>query len=446
MFTSVNPPHQVTARARIQALLTSRAARTLLTISSFVIGVFTVAGCGGSSSDGASLRIGVLSSDTGALESFGPVLRTSLQIAERDINKRLTDEGSSVSLSFEYADTATNPETALAKMSEMKDRGVRFFIGPVSSGEVEAVRQFALDNDLLVISPSATSATLSRSDDTVLRTVGSDEGQGFAIAAALQHFGTRFYCPIWRADPFGDDIVLQVGKEFQRRGGNFAPGSRYDEGTTDFTEALEQLEIQLDAYVDFFGSRSAAVYAVAFDEIFQLISDANTNPVLAGVRWYGSDGIAFNPRVLSDPSVVDFAKKTELLSPIFVGDRNAPDFLRVRGEIEGALGGPVRPYGLLAYDAALLLAAVAKETDIGSLPATAVRDAIIARSSSVTGASGSLTLNENGDRPLGEYEFWKLVDGPPASEASPATSVWKLAGVLDISGGSYESSRFIPIQ
>lgn len=405
----------------------------------FSLVITSLSSCGGNSS-GGSLQIGVLNTDTGDLASFGPAVRASLAIAEREIGDRLGAQGTPVSLSFIYADTATDPATALLKIKELNEQGIRFFIGPMSSGEIDAVKEYAAAHDLVLISPSSTSETLSKSDDAILRTTAPDHGQAVAIAAALQYFGTRFYCPIWRADDFGDDLTLLVGREFQRRGGNFAPGSRYPSGTTDFTDALRQLEVQLDAYADFFGQRSAAVYAIAFDEIFELITQASVRPFFPPVRWYGSDGIALNSRVLEDSVVGDFIRKTEMLSPIFSGDRTAPDFERIRSEIQSTLGRTVRPYALMAYDAALLFATVASDTSIDERSARDIAASLIEVSKRTIGATGNLTLDSNGDRAPGQYEYWKVITGEDGA------NTWKLGGILNVPSSDYAASTFTTVE
>jgi branched-chain amino acid transport system substrate-binding protein len=406
----------------------------------FSLSMLLLSSCGGSSSSD-SLQIGVLTTDTGDLASFGPAVRASLAIAESEIPQKLEEQGTSISLKFVFADTATDPATALLKIKELKEQGIRFFIGPMSSSEIEAVQEYATANDLVLISPSSTSETLSKSDDFILRTTAPDRGQAVAIAAALQFYGTRFYCPIWRADDFGDDLTLLVGREFQKRGGNFAPGSRYPSGTTDFTEALRQLEVQLDAYVDFFGQRSAAVYAIAFDEIFGLITQASARPFFPPVRWYGSDGIALNTRVLENSVVGDFIRKTELLSPIFAGDRSAPDYERIRSEIQSVVGQTVRPYALMAYDAALLLATVGAEVPpLEEQSSASIVSALIEVSKKTVGATGNLSMDSNGDRMPGQYEYWKVITG------EDGLNIWKLGGILNVPSSDYSGATFTPVE
>jgi ABC-type branched-subunit amino acid transport system substrate-binding protein len=217
-----------------------------------------------------------------------------------------------------------------------------------------------------------------------------------------------------------------VGEQFESQGGRFAPGARYPGSTTDYTQYLNQLDEQVDAFQDFFGLSSVAIYTVAFDEINDIFAQAQNYSRLTSVRWYGSDGSALNSSLLQNETTAAFMSATQMLSPIFAGDLNSPEFQRVRSLIEEDVGERVKPYAVVAYDCVLLLAEAWKSlgsTEVGGLD---LRDEIIRISSTITGASGNLALDATGDRIHGDYELWQIVSDENGGYD------WKLGATLDV--------------
>lgn len=405
----------------------------------FIFVMLCLAGCGGDSGSGSTVTIGVLNSETGALASTGVSMKKALEIAEQEVNQRLSGENAGFNIRLEFADTQTDPVQALERLKEFSARGIKIVVGPLSTSEAVALSEFSVQNGIVLISPSSTAVSLERSDDLILRMPQSDRGHALAITSALRYFGTRFYVPVWRADSFGDDLVQTVGEDFEAKGGRFAPGSRYDTTTTEFSSALQQLEIQLDAYVDFFGNRSAAVYAVAFDEVWSLLAQASTRShILRSVLWYGSDGIALNYGLFQSPEAVQFMIDTKMLSPIYAGDPSNQEFIDVRAEIESTVQEKVKPYAVLGYDAVILIAKALQSLGTTEVSGGALRDEIIRVSSQTQGASGNLALNGNGDRISGIFEFWRVL-----KDASGAP-YWVRGGTFQSDANAPDSGVFIP--
>jgi len=410
-----------------------------LKIASICVLFLSFFGCGDGGGGGNTVTIGVLNTRTGALASTGTSIDMAIELAEKDINNTLKEDKANFRLRFEVVDTQTDPNQALEQLKAFAAKGIKIVIGPLSSSEAIALSDFSLQNGIVLISPSSTAVTLEKSDDLILRLPQNDRGHAKAITAALRHFGTKFYVPIWRADSFGDDLVKTVGARFEGAGGGFAPGSRYAIDLVDFASPLGQLETQLDAYVDFFGRGSSAIYAVAFDEIWKLLEQASTRGyLLRSVKWYGSDGIALNYGLFQSATAVQFMIDTKMISPIFAGDPFDQDFIDIRTEIETKLGEIIRPYAVLTYDAALLAAKALESLGDSEASGTILRDEMIKISSQTKGASGMLSLDQNGDRISGIFEFWKVeLDGTGAP-------FWKRAGTYQSELEATNGGKFIP--
>jgi branched-chain amino acid transport system substrate-binding protein len=104
--------------------------------------------------------------------------KVALELAVSDVNEWLTSLGKPWRVKLIVEDTATDPKTALDKVQALHGRGVKIFIGPMSSAEVSEVKSYADANGLLIISQSSTSPALSIPNDSILRFCPTDAAQG----------------------------------------------------------------------------------------------------------------------------------------------------------------------------------------------------------------------------------------------------------------------------
>jgi branched-chain amino acid transport system substrate-binding protein len=95
-------------------------------------------------------------------------------------------------------DTETQPATALQKMRHHFNSGVRFFIGPQSSGEVSECLPFANANQIVFVSQSSTSPALAIADDGLFRFCNSDDVQGTVAANIAKATGLKHLIFSWR--------------------------------------------------------------------------------------------------------------------------------------------------------------------------------------------------------------------------------------------------------
>jgi hypothetical protein len=77
--------------------------------------------------------------------------------------------------------------------------------------------------------------------------------------------------------------------------------------------------------IDRFGTDKVGVYLVAFDEVVPIFIEAQNQPVLSMVKWYGSGTSALNKLVRNIEAAM-FAAKTDFINPIFGIDYNSYKF------------------------------------------------------------------------------------------------------------------------
>jgi branched-chain amino acid transport system substrate-binding protein len=359
--------------------------------------------------------LGGLFSLTGNWSTLGQTSRAAMEFAVEDVNQYLAGNAAGVRFVAAVEDSRLEPELALEKARGLRDRGAQLLIGPQSSAEVAFLKPFVDENGLLLVSPSSTAGTLAIPGDNVFRFTPADSVEGVAVSALMWEDGIRAVVPVWRNDAGNAGLVSAVRAGFSARGGSVVEGVRYGAETQDFSATVAALRAQLEQAVAQHGSSRVAVYLAAFDEVVAFFASAQADPVLASVRWYGSDAVAESAALLGDPLAVGFAILTGYPNPVFGLDEGARDIWEpLVQRIRARTGLEPDAFALSVYDAVWVVArgyiASGATLDIQRL-----KQAFMTAARSGFGATGWTVLNEAGDRRYGDFDFWAVrrVDGVP---------------------------------
>jgi branched-chain amino acid transport system substrate-binding protein len=90
-----------------------------------------------------------------------------------------------------------------------------------------SVREYANQHDIILISPSSTSPALSIANDNLFRFVPDDKNQAEFISNKMWDDGIRVVIPIWRSDTFGNELVKEMKRNFEKKGGLVMEGVAY---------------------------------------------------------------------------------------------------------------------------------------------------------------------------------------------------------------------------
>jgi branched-chain amino acid transport system substrate-binding protein len=288
--------------------------------------------------------------------------------------------------------------------------GIRIVIGSGSSAEVEAVKAYADENDILVISPSSTAISLAIPGDNVFRFVPDDTHQAEAIARLMWEDGVRAVIPIWRGDIWGDDLANATKGKFEELGGTVLDGIRYNASTANFSAELESLNAKVGQAIALYDDLdSVGVHLMAFKEVVPLFIQAGEqNAIFATVKWYGSDGTALNKELISNTQAAQFAIMTGFTNPIYGGLRSEiVQYGLIEGQIRDKIGRYPETFAIAAYDA-LWVATLSYLATGGTNDSATLKKALPQTAGSYFGATGWTALNEAGDRKFGDYDFWAV--------------------------------------
>jgi branched-chain amino acid transport system substrate-binding protein len=345
------------------------------------------------------VTVGALLPLTGSLASYGETSRAALDDAVAalgDANFNLAVE-----------DTKTDPPTALERLQALKERGVKVVIGPFASSEVAAVKQYAEDNGIVLVSPLSTASRLALPGDTLLRFTPDDELEGAAAAALAYADGLRVIVPVSRDDEGNLGLQAAFKPAFEKLGGRVVGGVTYAADETDFQDEVQAIAAALEqAGAD----GPAGVYLTAFNEVRGLLgaaADAKSD-VLAKSAWYGSDSVAQSAELVADAKAAAFAATVGYPNPI-LGLRDADKAVwgPVSERLTQQLGRSPDAFALAAYDALDVVHQALAEPGAAD-DATALAGAIVRVADSYTGLTGPTELDAAGDRALGNYDFWSV--------------------------------------
>ena len=360
--------------------------------------------------------VGALLALTGVLSTYGENSKVALELAVKEVNEWLKARGEPWEIELVVEDTATDPKVCLDKIKILHGRGIKIFIGPMSSAEVSEVKSYADANKLLIIAQSSTSPALSIPGDFIFRFCPDDTIQGPAAARILYEQGIRWVIPVWRGDTWGDGLKhaceVAFKKLLEKTGeeGGFHEGIRYDPAAKEFSAEVAKLADYVKDWVDKYGKDKVGVLYIAFEESVAFFVAASAHPILSEVKWVGSDGTAGLAPLVKVKEAADFAIKTEFLSPIFAPGKS-PKFEKVKNYVMEKLGRTPDAYAYAAYDAlwCIALALDLADTDDPEVLKT-VLPAVV---ENYFGATGWFKLNENGDRAFADYDLWipRLVEG-----------------------------------
>ncbi|MFJ7972360.1 substrate-binding domain-containing protein [Psychrobacillus sp. NPDC096389] len=196
--------------------------------------------------EAGTIKIGVLASLTGALESYGKQTKNGFELGlEYATDGTLEVAGKKIEVIFE--DTETKPEVAVQKATKLLEEDeVDFIVGSSSSGDTLAVLPLAEEYEkIMIVEPAvADSITGSEFNPYLFRTGRNSSQDAVAGAAAIAGEGVKIatFAPDYS---FGWDGVSAFKAAAEKLGAEIVLEEYADPAATDFTSNLQKI-IQAD--------------------------------------------------------------------------------------------------------------------------------------------------------------------------------------------------------
>jgi branched-chain amino acid transport system substrate-binding protein len=350
--------------------------------------------------------VGALLPLSGDYAGGGEASRVALEVAAGDINDYFVSIGSDYRVGIIIEDTKADPATALAKLQTLEGQGATVVIGPSTSAELEAIRTYADDHGILIVSTMSTAPSLAIAGDNVYRFVPPDTYQADVMAYYLREQGVTAIVPVWRGDVWGDELEKLTAAAFARRGGKVLDGVRYTPDLEGYDAIAADLDARVAGAVAAHGKERVAVYLVSLDEADRMMEAALATENLPKVRWYGCDGnVLLDSLATGEPA--RFAEQTKFTCPALWNQESVASNTATIQKMRELLGRHPDGYGLATYDA-LWIVTMAR-TQTGTADVAMLKTALEKTAGESGGPLfGPAHLNGAGDRSNAHYTFWTV--------------------------------------
>ncbi len=148
---------------------------------SIVLAMMLVLSMGSVAAAEGALKIGFIGPLTGAAAVYGTSAMRGGQIAVDEINAL-----GGLQIEFITQDDEHDPEKSVNAYNVLMDEGVQAIVGTVTSSPCIAVADYAFDERVFMLTPSASSTAVTEGRDNVYQVCFSDPAQG---AASAQYIG-----------------------------------------------------------------------------------------------------------------------------------------------------------------------------------------------------------------------------------------------------------------
>ncbi|UCD44182.1 MAG: hypothetical protein JSV27_08575 [Candidatus Bathyarchaeota archaeon] len=364
------------------------------------------------------VRIGVVS----PTQESDPGYRFLAQLAESEINAFCNESGIKYNFEFVFGCACGMAQEAQDETRRLHGLGANLSVGYAWSSQLCAsYNGFGEEHGMSVISTGSTSwSSCCRKEDRAFR-LHPYEGELLAPAALMIHSrGLTDVVVLQRGDSWGDFMSEGFCEDFEDLGGRVASVIRYDgfiwseqeEHEGAIRKFMEDAESSVKGVVGEQGVEGAAVLALSFTEMAEILQMAEEYPVLLNVTW-------FSPECLSDPSpIIKNASEAAVEVGIFACRVHMPDnhiYRRIGEAYREEFGEPLGFIEANVYDGCWIMALSVIEAN--STEGVDVCEVLPDVATRYSGVTGRCILDEYGDRIGMNYDIWGYFDVDGACES-----------------------------
>lgn len=339
-------------------------------------------GCGSKSSSGDTIKIGGIGPITGPYANYGLSVQYAAQIAVDEINANGGIAGKQIE--FKMEDSQGDPESAVNAYGALIDWGMNISIGTVLSGEMKSVSSAAVDDDILLLSPSASANNAVEGNPKAFRVCFYDSYQGTAAADYIADLGiTTEVAALYESDiDYSVGLYSSFAEECAARGITIVETQTFTDSTsTDFSTQINALVasgVKL-IFIPFYAEEASTFLTQAQGKFGD------------DVLFFGADGLdGILTKVEQDPTI---ANNVLMLTPFAADSQesNIQNFVKAYQDKHGATPDQ---FAADAYDAIYAIKDAVEQNN-GSTSGTEL--ASILTSMSFSGLTGTMTWDAEGN-------------------------------------------------
>ena len=189
----------------------------------------------------AEIKVGIILGFTGPIESLTPAMRDGAKLAflEASNSGNLLD-GETFTILIGDS-TCTDNGAAISEAERLVADGIVAIMGADCSGVTKAVNaSVAVPNGILMVSPSATSPSLSKVPDngTFYRTAPSDAKGGQILAQVALDRGLKSVAVTYENSDYGKGLSEVFAAAFEAGGGTITTNDPHENGKGDYSAEI----------------------------------------------------------------------------------------------------------------------------------------------------------------------------------------------------------------
>ena len=375
--------------------------KALVLLLSLVM-VFTFAACndngGTTQTTGTTpppdVNLGAVMDLTGALSGIGTSLADGIRLAVKQVNAAGGINGATVKLFVE--DGKTDPTAGFEAVKKLGTvNGCKVIIGPMISGAVLASGEWAAQNKVLLISPSATSPAITTQSwrNFFVRTAPSDTLQGKAMAQLVIDAGYKNVAIVVQNTQYGVGIADTVTTLLAGKA-TIVSTIKYDPTKLDYLSDLQAVKAKNPDVVIHAGYEDDAV--IIFKQAAQVGLDS--------AKWITSEGVKADKTLADAQAAAFMAKVVTGTNPVAPPGNTL--YATFATQYKAEYNRDPGTYNDTVYDATKL--ALTAMQNVGATDTAKIAAEVLRLGKNYAGVSGSITFDVYGDRVSATFEQWKV--------------------------------------
>lgn len=376
------------------------------------------------------LYVGVLLDVTGPRADVGFQMQKVLEIAKQDIEADLAEKGfENKKIQFVIEDTKSDPQIALDKIKILKSMGIMPVIIQTSA-EALAVRDYAKENDMILLAFESNAQSLAQKDDNLFRFCMNGKKFAKALTRLVKESNKKIIIPLVRDDVWGNDYLTEIKAESMKFGIEVAESVKYNVDENDFGTQISSLAQKIAQMKNNYQENEICVVMLCFSEVDQILPKAALNQDLERITWFGADGISQNSGFFEDPNALAFAQKVGLTITTFgVGQKDLLDIFYTK--LQAKIGTQeILTQSAYLYDLVNTLSIVWQTTP--SVDYNLYIKALPKAATYFQGCTDEIGLDENGDRMWGVIDYLKVSGGKFQKYGSITFGDWVQDGDFEL--------------
>ncbi len=356
--------------------------------------VFSFAACGDGGNKGGhadnELYVGGIGALTGDYANYGLSVKYGAEVAVEEINAAGGING--MKIVFDMQDSQADPESAKSAYGKLMDWGMDISIGTVMSGEMASVAAESANDDMFMISPSASNDTCLDASSNAFRICFYDSYQGIAAADYVkENLAGKKVAVFYQSDlDYSIGLYESFDAQAKKDGIDIVAVQSFTSDEKDYTTQINALA-DSGAEVVFI-----PIYAAEASMFLSQAKNGTDNAVFAdGVYFFGCDGL---DGILGKVAGNEATANNVLMLTPFAESSTDPAVQKFVAAYQAKTGAVPDQFAADGYDAVYVIKAVLESMGVSkSSEVSGAKVAEAITKLSYTGVTGEMTWEANGN-------------------------------------------------